>query len=252
MRARVLDAIYKKIEENPEDKHLQKQIILLSKSSICTIDSFCLDVIKNNFYEIGLAPNTKIAENTEIQILKQETLENLFEEKYEQGEENFTTLVNMYTSYKGDEALKEIIFKIHTFIQSTPYPEKWLEEKIQNFNIEKTSFETTTWGKIIFEKAKGELENIKLRLEQELENIKYEEDTQKLIITLSSDIDKIDNVYKGKTWDELYNRNHRPKTRNTKKRQKRIARNKRKSKKTKRKGKKRNRKNKYSAHVSIR
>ena len=217
MRARVLDAIYKKIEETPEDKHLQKQITLLSKSSICTIDSFCLDVIKNNFYEIGLAPNTKISENTEIQILKQETLEDLFEEKYEQEEENFIKLINMYTSYKGDEALKEIILKIHTFIQSTPYPEKWLEEKIENFNIEETNFETTPWGKIIFEKAKDELQNIKLKLEQELENIKHEEETQKLIITLSSDIDKINVVYKSETWDELYNRSSRTKTRHIKK-----------------------------------
>ncbi|MCI9366050.1 MAG: UvrD-helicase domain-containing protein [Clostridia bacterium] len=52
MRGRVLDAIYRKIEENPDDKHLQKQIILLSKASICTIDSFCLDIVKNNFFEI--------------------------------------------------------------------------------------------------------------------------------------------------------------------------------------------------------
>jgi len=52
MRGRVLDAIYKKIEEDPEDKHLQKQITLLSKASISTIDSFCLDVVKNNFFEI--------------------------------------------------------------------------------------------------------------------------------------------------------------------------------------------------------
>ncbi len=56
MRARILDAIYKKIEESPEDKHLQRQIVLLSKASICTIDSFCLDVVKNNFFEIRNFP----------------------------------------------------------------------------------------------------------------------------------------------------------------------------------------------------
>lgn len=52
MKARVLDAIYKTIEEDPFDKHLQKQVLLLSKASICTIDSFCLDIVKNNFFEI--------------------------------------------------------------------------------------------------------------------------------------------------------------------------------------------------------
>lgn len=52
MKGRVLEAIYKKIEEAPENRHLQRQVMLLSKASICTIDSFCLDVVKNNFFEI--------------------------------------------------------------------------------------------------------------------------------------------------------------------------------------------------------
>lgn len=52
MKSRLLDAIYKEIERNPEDRHLQRQISLLSKANICTIDAFCLEVVKNNFFEI--------------------------------------------------------------------------------------------------------------------------------------------------------------------------------------------------------
>lgn len=52
MRQRVLDAIYKRLEEEPQNQILQRQINLLNRSSICTIDSFCLEVIKNNFYEL--------------------------------------------------------------------------------------------------------------------------------------------------------------------------------------------------------
>ena len=50
MRERILNAIYKKIDDNPEDERLQKQVTLLNKASICTIDSFCLDVVRNNFF----------------------------------------------------------------------------------------------------------------------------------------------------------------------------------------------------------
>lgn len=52
MRGRILEAIYKEIEKDPKNTHLQKQITLLSKASICTIDAFCLDIVKNNFFEI--------------------------------------------------------------------------------------------------------------------------------------------------------------------------------------------------------
>lgn len=40
MRARIMDAIYKYLEEKPEDEHMQKQTILMGKSNICTIHSF--------------------------------------------------------------------------------------------------------------------------------------------------------------------------------------------------------------------
>ena len=157
MKAKILNAIYKKIEENPDDKHLQRQIMLLSKASISTIHSFCLDVVKNNFFEIGISPNIKIAESTEIIILIQEVLEEIFDQKYENEDEEFLSLVNMYTSYKGDEVLKDMIISIYSFIQSSPFPCEWLEEKIEVFNIEDISFEKTPWGKILFEKAKDEL-----------------------------------------------------------------------------------------------
>ena len=90
MRERVLDAIYKKLEEEPENKNLQKQITLLAKSNICTIDSFCLEVVRNNFYELeNISPNFRIADSTEIELLKQETIEDIFEEKYETEDKDF-------------------------------------------------------------------------------------------------------------------------------------------------------------------
>ena len=133
MRERVLEAIYKKIDEEPENENLQKQVVLLGKSSICTIHSFCLDVIKNNFFEINLSANFRIGTEEEIELLKQEVLEDVFENLYEEEDEQFAKLVNTYTGYRGDEALKEIILKIYRFMQSAPFPNEWLINKVDCF-----------------------------------------------------------------------------------------------------------------------
>ena len=204
MKARILDSIYEKIEKEPYNKHLARQITLLAKASICTIDAFCLDVVKNNFFEIGISPNLKIAETTEIQILKQETIEELFETKYEEEDKEFLKLVNMYTSYKGDENLKEVILKIYDFIQSMPFPKEWLIEKIENFNIDITSFEKTIWGEILFNRAKEELQDAIFRLEGESERIKYEENIEKFEVLLSEDIRKIKDIYQAENWNMMY------------------------------------------------
>ena len=121
MRERILDAIYKKLEENPDNEKLQRQITLLNKANICTIDSFCLDVIKNNFYEIDISPNFRIADTTEIELLKLEILDELFEKKYESKDENFEQLIKIYTDYRDDSSLKELILKIYEYIQIEGY-----------------------------------------------------------------------------------------------------------------------------------
>ena len=98
MRERILKAIYKKLDEK-EDENLRKQILLLNKASISTIHSFCLDVIKNNFFEINISPNFRIGSTEEIELLKIETIEELFEEMYESKDENFSKLINLFTNF---------------------------------------------------------------------------------------------------------------------------------------------------------
>ena len=124
MRERILEAIYKKLEEDPENLHLQKQINLLNKASICTIHAFCLDVIRNNFFEIDVSANFRIGDSTEIELIKQDVIEELFEEKYEVEDEKFLKLVQMYTNYRSDDNLKELVLKLYEFIQSIPFPEE--------------------------------------------------------------------------------------------------------------------------------
>ena len=114
MRQRVLDAIYQKLEENPDDEHLRRQITLLNMASICTIDSFCLDIVKSHFYELEqVSPNFRIADTAEIDLLKQDTLEDLFEEKYEQENKEFIELLETYSSYRSDDNLQELILNIY-------------------------------------------------------------------------------------------------------------------------------------------
>ena len=151
MRERVLNAIYKKIDEEPENEKLQRQITLLNKASICTIDSFCLDVVRNNFYILdNLSPNFRIADTTEIELLKQEVIEDIFEKKYEEENKDFYKLINTYTSYRDDTPLKDLVIKIYTYTQSNPFPDKWLTEKVEMFNIKDSldkNFAVTAFSK---------------------------------------------------------------------------------------------------------
>lgn len=208
MRERILEAIYKKIEEDPENNHLQKQINLIGRASICTIDSFCLDVVKNNFYEIDISPNFRIADNAELELIKQEVLEDLFDKKYEVEDKEFLKLLETYTTYAADEPLKELILNIYNFIQSHPFPNEWLEEQTEKYNLEEkldNDFSETEWGKIIISNFKEELLDSKIKLEQVAKSIDKYEELKKYELVLNADVQEIENILKLENWDEIYN-----------------------------------------------
>lgn len=206
MRERVLDAIYKKLEEEPENENLERQLVLLGKSSISTIHSFCLDVIRNNFYEIDLSSNFRIAGEEEIKLLKQEVLDDLFEKLYEEQNENFIKLVDTYTGYKGDEPLQNLVLKIYSFMQSFPYPKEWLEEAISKFEYKDEDFINSEFGKIILSDLEEEtisaINSLKLYRNQTEKHFEM----QKFTDVLNSDIE----VLKGfqtaiqTSWDKAY------------------------------------------------
>ena len=134
MREKIVDAIYRKLEEEPENERLTKQLNLLNKSNICTMHSFCIDVIRNNFFEEeGLSANFRIAEQSEIEIMKQTILDDLFDELYESNDSNFYNLINKYSTYSSDQNVKDIVFKIYNFIQSLPNPDEWLNTNVETF-----------------------------------------------------------------------------------------------------------------------
>ena len=201
MRERILDAIYKKLEENPDSVNLQRQINLLNKASICTIHSFCLDVIRNNFYEIDASANFRIGDTAEIEMLKSDALEEIFEQKYMDNDKDFIKLIETYTDYRGDEKLQEIILNIYKYIQSNPFPEKWLNEKVEEFNVdvEKDSAETQ-WGKIILANVQEKVQNMILSLEKvKSETLRFTE-LDRFSGVLQEDINNLQSI-KYDNWD---------------------------------------------------
>ncbi len=207
MRERILNAIYKKIEEEPNNLRLQKQITLLNKSNICTIHSFCLDVIRNNFYEINISPNFRIGDTAEIELLKDEVLDELFEELYLKEDEGFLKLLEIYTSYKDDEPLKDIVKRIFNFIQSAPFPEDWLNEKINLFNLnsENLDFANTIWGKIILNNYKECVEENILGLSKIKCELDSEKELEKFSQTISLDIENLKKLIENlNSWNKSY------------------------------------------------
>jgi len=213
MRERIGEAIARELDKNPGSKLLQEQLTLLNKASITTIHSFCLEVIRNNFYNIDLDPNFRIADATEAVLLKQETIEELFEESYEKLEQvkdssdEFLKLVECYGGKKDDTDLSDIVLSLFEFVMSGPWPEKWLKESSENFNIEDNiSFEKTVWGKLIIQNIDFELRGLYTMLKEALEISEVTEGLAPYGETIRLDLAQVENLLEvlNGNWDQLY------------------------------------------------
>ena len=193
MRQRIsakLDEAFSLYEtENPElAEHISRQITLLNKAYISTIDSFCLNVVRKNFNILDIDPNFRIIDNSEDDIIKEEILEELFEELYEKNEESFINFINFFSnnySKNTDSNAKSFILNVYTFMQSMPDPLKWLDESVNKFNIKnKEDFFKNDWVKFIVTEVLLYISNMKTYAEKILDLLYSEPDTgEKFILT---------------------------------------------------------------------
>lgn len=139
MRERIGAAIEKKVEEEPDNIHLQRQQTLIHTAMITTIHSFCLDVIRNHFNEIDLDPSFRIGDEGELKLLKSDVLQKLLEDYYEEGREEFYDFVESYSTGKSDSEIEEMVMKLYSFSMSHPNPKQWLSKCLDLYNIHSIS-----------------------------------------------------------------------------------------------------------------
>lgn len=202
MKQRLLEAIYKKIDDEPNNENLQKQIMLLNRAHISTIHSFCLDVIRNNFFEIGMPANFRVADQSEIEIIKQDIIEEIFEQKYEEQNLDFMKLLETYTTYKDDTPLKDIVLGIYEFTRCLPEPEIWLHDRIEEFNAN-TNLNETKYGKILIIDAKNQIKYMLQNLQNAKMLIDKNIELNDFCAVIENDLSDVDVVFEN-NWDSIY------------------------------------------------
>lgn len=112
--------------------YIRRQAAVASNALISTIDSFCLYLLRNHFDHIGLDPSFTIGEEGEVTLLTHEALEEVLEEYFERGEEDFINLAKTYVHNGKTEGLTEKILKIYRFVSGKPFPFDYLDEEIKS------------------------------------------------------------------------------------------------------------------------
>jgi ATP-dependent helicase/nuclease subunit A len=208
MRQRIGERIEKAIAKQPHSLHLRRQLSLLPKASISTIHSFCLDVIRKYYYFIDLDPVFRIADETEIELLKEEVIEELFEEQYgKEDNEAFLNVVDRYTSDRTDADLQTIVLRLYEFSRSHPYPNEWLNGLVAMYDVaDDAVIDRLPYARYLLQYVDFQVQAAKELLQQALELTKRPNGPVYLRETFESDLMKIKELEEARkvSWQQLY------------------------------------------------
>lgn len=145
MRERIGAALFSRLKEDPTNDYLLKQVALLGKASITTLHSFCLELMRLYFYQLGLDPSFRVADETETDLIKADVLESLLEEHYLELDDAFCSLVEGFGGRNDDQGLQQLILRIADYALSQAKPHEWLSRASQSMDISTGSFEHLPW-----------------------------------------------------------------------------------------------------------
>ena len=148
MREKIGAAILKRLSEDPTDRHLRRQYMLLPFAKICTIDSFCNDLVRENFHALGISPDYSLLDNETAVIMKNDVCEAMLERAYEEDSDgSFSGLSDMMSSGSSDEDFAKLIIKMYDISTAYPFPDLWLDSLIEEYS--QPDINKSCWGGII-------------------------------------------------------------------------------------------------------
>ena len=139
LRERIAQELGRRMAEDPGDRHLQRQLLLVYQTDIKTIDSFCTALLRENVHLLdlgeqgGLTADFRVLDEGEAELLRQRVLPRVLESFYTSMTPGQTQLADCFGFGRDDRGLEELVLELHSKVQSHAYPHRWLEEQRQSW-----------------------------------------------------------------------------------------------------------------------
>lgn len=207
MKFRITKSLKEILRNEPFNQNAQRQLNLMPNAKICTIDSFCINLVRENFFELGINQDFTNLDENEASLLEDEIISNLTDELFENNDEEFIKLVEQFNTPGNEKPFINAVKKVRRFIYAQPFPYSWAYKMSELYNSN-TAFENSKW----FEYIKGEADylisiakkcvNNNLALLNQIDDSKLNEKFENLFLNDKSLIDNVSDLL-NTSWDDL-------------------------------------------------
>ncbi len=143
MRKRIADALQNVIDEDAENIRAAKQKMLLESASISTIDSFCINLVKENFNQLGIKPDFTTSTEDQLAIINEAAMNETISKYYVTEDAEFFSLIDFLGDDGNDTNLRKTVKKVYDFTRSLPFPDRWLDTILRYYEC--FSIDNSAW-----------------------------------------------------------------------------------------------------------
>lgn len=188
--------------DNESVYYISKQINKAWNANISTIHSFCLSIIKDNFYILGIDPNVTTMDETRASILLAETIQEIIEQEYEEKNQSFYDTMQLLGK---EESLQAIATKLYSFLSHITDKETLKKEVIAAYELKdvKDLSETKIGQEVIYD-IKNKLEINKLEIKNCIEDIEGVDEFSGHKSILEKIYTYLSNIIKENSYDKIY------------------------------------------------
>ena len=151
--ARLSRALNEKLAEDPSNRHVARQSLLVSSARVSTVHRFCLDVIHEYFDELSLPSDFSVGDETSIRIISEKVMEKLLEDCFEGNvptEEKIADFGTFYDTFNGKMkkySFAETMMNVYEKLSCKTKFIDALDDSIQLYkNVDASNIMTTVWG----------------------------------------------------------------------------------------------------------
>ena len=125
MRTRIEKRLDAECRANPDNIGLLRQRQQLNNAKICTIDSFCIDLVRENFERAGVSPDFKMSDGYSLRPTDEAVLKSVLEGYYEENDPIFLQLLDTVGAEYDDGNFSAFVLKIYDYSRQLAFPKEW-------------------------------------------------------------------------------------------------------------------------------
>ncbi len=149
LRGKIVEAIGKRLAEEPGNRHLRRQMQRVYSAQISTVHAFCAEILRTYANHLSLPQDFRIAEDAECAILRETVAEQLLDTRYLEinHDAQLKAAVDLFGAGRDDRALPQVILSLYETIRCHPDPEKLLQAYSAQLAFDPTEdLAQTVWG----------------------------------------------------------------------------------------------------------